>query len=369
MTRKIFVLLSDNEKNNAKAIALAVSIRKALEKKSFPSITAISIGGKDAAYALACGFDEAVVLETSKSYGSSEKLSLSALVATKCGRPDIIVSSYGLMESRAIAFFLGISVFQTENEISFDEIYFDLSETCINRNVPIVICPEAISVPFGSECFIAIASVIQAGYKPDYVWNETDLGEDIDCFIQKNVLHFRKEMESNPKNNVNVSSGEKRLSPQKESPEKTAMRIYDLIEKKIALDNCNCDMGRKKLVFGGGMGLGKHGFCLLREAAYLAGAKIAATRPAVQAGYTPSDCLVGQSGHTVETDIYVAFGVSGAVLHMCGIKSGCVIAVNTDSNAEIFRLANEGFVCDATVVLENLCKILSDRKINVKKTL
>jgi len=78
------------------------------------------------------------------------------------------------------------------------------------------------------------------------------------------------------------------------------------------------------------------------------GAAIGASRVAVDNGYFTRDKQVGATGKTVEASVYIAFGISGAVQHLQGIKE-CrhVIAVNLDGSAPIAKRANLTVVGDA----------------------
>ncbi|MBO7169713.1 MAG: FAD-binding protein [Clostridia bacterium] len=83
------------------------------------------------------------------------------------------------------------------------------------------------------------------------------------------------------------------------------------------------------------------------------GASLAASRVAVDEGEMPYECQVGLTGKTVSPQVYVAFGISGAVQHTAAIAgAGTVIAVNTDKNARIFDYSDFGIVVDINHLLE-----------------
>ncbi|MEY8309375.1 electron transfer flavoprotein subunit alpha/FixB family protein [Erysipelotrichaceae bacterium 51-3] len=102
-----------------------------------------------------------------------------------------------------------------------------------------------------------------------------------------------------------------------------------------------------------GAGRGAEGALdLVEELASLLGGEVAATRAAVEDGFLPKERQVGQTGKTVRPNLYVACGISGAVQHVAGMeKSDYIIAINRDPEAEIFKIANQGYVGTVEQVL------------------
>jgi electron transfer flavoprotein alpha subunit len=85
------------------------------------------------------------------------------------------------------------------------------------------------------------------------------------------------------------------------------------------------------------------------------GATLAVSRPLVDAGWAPSARQVGQSGQTVKPRVYLALGISGAVQHLAGIRSAqTIIAINTDSEAPIFGVADFGATADMFELADEL---------------
>ena len=108
-----------------------------------------------------------------------------------------------------------------------------------------------------------------------------------------------------------------------------------------------------------GRGIGeKDNIPVFEELAEKMGATLSVSRPIVDAGWMPSARQVGQSGKTVKPKIYLAFGISGAVQHLAGMKTaGTIIAVNTDPEAAIFNVAHYGAVADLFDVAEALAAL------------
>ena len=80
------------------------------------------------------------------------------------------------------------------------------------------------------------------------------------------------------------------------------------------------------------------------------------SRPIADNGWLPKSRQVGQSGKTVSNCVtYLAFGISGSVQHMAGMKHvPTIIAVNTDAEASIFSIARYGVVADMFDIAEEL---------------
>jgi electron transfer flavoprotein alpha subunit len=91
------------------------------------------------------------------------------------------------------------------------------------------------------------------------------------------------------------------------------------------------------------------------ELAEKMGATLSVSRPLVDAGWVPNARQVGQSGKTVKPKVYLALGISGAVQHLAGMQNAdTIIAVNTDPEAPIFRVAHYGAVADLFDVADEL---------------
>lgn len=90
---------------------------------------------------------------------------------------------------------------------------------------------------------------------------------------------------------------------------------------------------------------------------------VCATRAVVEDGYMDKALQVGQTGKTVRPSLYIACGISGAVQHVAGMeKSDMIIAINRDPQAEIFTIANMGFVGDVNEVLPLLVEEIKKAK-------
>lgn len=114
------------------------------------------------------------------------------------------------------------------------------------------------------------------------------------------------------------------------------------------------------IIIGVGRGIGsKKNLQHAREIAEKIGAKIACTRPLVDAGWGEYEMQVGQTGQTIAPKIYIACGISGAIQHLAGVCAAeTIIAINTDKDAPIFGMATYGIVGDCVECLVKLCAML-----------
>jgi electron transfer flavoprotein alpha subunit len=123
------------------------------------------------------------------------------------------------------------------------------------------------------------------------------------------------------------------------------------------------DLADATRVLAGGAGLasGADGrtavemFELLAEVAACLGGSAGATRVATDAGWAAYSRQIGTTGVTIDPELYIAFGVSGATQHVSGLGTPRhIVSVNTDGTCPMTAMADLGLVTDAPQLLVEL---------------
>lgn len=115
----------------------------------------------------------------------------------------------------------------------------------------------------------------------------------------------------------------------------------------------NANIEEANVLISGGRGIRTpENYAVLNELAQLLKGQVSASRAAVDEGWIDRNHQVGQTGKTVRPDLYIACGISGAIQHLAGMEeSEYIIAINNDSGAPIFEVADLGIVGDVQKVI------------------
>lgn len=144
------------------------------------------------------------------------------------------------------------------------------------------------------------------------------------------------------------------IQPQRrELPAQDAERLRVQVQAVVDELEENVNLEEAEVIVSGGRGMGSaEGFELLARLAETLHGVVGATRPAIESGWISKQRQIGQSGKIVSPRLYIACGISGAAQHIAGIMdSDCILAINQDEEAPIFRIADIGLVGDVHTIL------------------
>ncbi|MDA3938471.1 MAG: electron transfer flavoprotein subunit alpha/FixB family protein [Spirochaetia bacterium] len=137
---------------------------------------------------------------------------------------------------------------------------------------------------------------------------------------------------------------------------------FTVLSEEAYSEDSKINLHDANVIVTGGRGVkNPEGFKIIHELAGAVKGAVGATRATIDSGWISYAHQVGQTGLTVQPEVYIACGVSGQIQHLVGMQSSdFIIAINKDPDAPIMQLADVAIVGDLFEVVPVITKLLSN---------
>ena len=141
------------------------------------------------------------------------------------------------------------------------------------------------------------------------------------------------------------------------------LRIKEVVQRVLRKEP-TLNLNDARVIVAGGRAMkGPEGFKMLEEFASRIGGAVGASRAAVDNGWISYPHQIGQTGTTVQTDVYIACGISGQIQHLIGMQScKTIIAIDIDENTPMMKLADIAVKGDVFEIIPEMIKELDKKK-------
>ncbi len=311
------------------------------------------------------------VSELSLTAVTSELLRAGRMICDKLGEPlNLLLIEQDIGEAAQEAIHCGADKVYTANEPAFLE---SLPETYVHKVADVggLINPKLIllgQTDLGREIAPRLAAKLGSSVCLDCV--KVDIDPDTGKLLQtkpvyggnamavwESTNHFPQIVSMRPRSSEPAEPDTTRqgeiisVSPTADDSAIASKLIETVKEelKGISLEDA------KVIVAGGGGIGGKEGFELLQNLAQVLRGAVGTSRVPCDEGWMPKKLEIGQTGRMVSPSLYIAIGISGAPQHLAGCSgSKCIVAINRDSDAHIFREADFGIIGDYKEALPSI---------------
>ena len=235
-------------------------------------------------------------------------------------------------------------------------------EPLVNEQKPYAVFFSATT--YGKELAASLSAKLNVGLLTDCV--SIDLGKQGQILVRRpvyagkaishvtlqgsgpHILSLRQNVFRGPSPDIS-RTGKVELIDFKIPDDRLVLKIREVVRESGG----QMDVTEARVVVSGGLGMQQpENFKLLEDLAQVLRGAVGASRPVVDNGWRNYSNQIGQTGRTVQPDLYIACGISGSVQHLAGMSaSKCIVAINKDPNAPIFSVADYGIIGDALEIL------------------